>query len=200
MRIGLKAKLQPQEKNLRVYGNGCFPFLGKFETTIECHGQTVVETVLVTQGEGRCLLGSSAAKCLQVLKVGPELASTTTVYSVDSDIASIADRFPKVFSGVGKLYGYQRKLHIDRKVIPVAQKPRRVPYPLKDNGQQKIEELLDLDIIEKVSGQTTWVSPAVFVPKANEDEVRICVDMKRANETIQREKYPFPQWTRCWKK
>ena len=63
--------------------------------------------------------------------------------------------FPKVFSGVGKLSGYQLKLHIDRKVTPVAERPRWVPYPLKDKVQQKIEELLDLDIIEKVSGLTT---------------------------------------------
>ena len=58
--------------------------------------------------------------------------------------------------------------------------------------QQKIEELLDLDIIERVSGPTTWVGPASFVPKPNKDEVRICVDMRRANEAIQREKLPIP--------
>ena len=75
-----------------------------------------------------------------MLKVGQELASTTTVYSVGSDIGSIADRFSSVFSGVGKLSGYQLKMHIDRKVTPVALKPRRVPYPLKDKVQQKIEE------------------------------------------------------------
>ena len=76
VRSGFKANLQPEERNLRFYGNGCLPVVGKFEATIECNGQTVAETVLVTQGEGRCLLGSLAAKCLQVLKVGPEIAST----------------------------------------------------------------------------------------------------------------------------
>ena len=110
----------------------------------------MAETVLVTQGEGRCLLGSSAAKCLQVLKVGPEIASTATVYSVHRDFESFAKRFPKVFSGVGKLSGYQLKLHIDHKITPIVQKPRRVHYPLKEKVQQKIEELLDLGIIEKV--------------------------------------------------
>ena len=52
--------------------------------------------------------------------------------------------------------------------------------------------LLDLDVIKKVSGPTAWVSPAVFVPKQSKDEVRICVHMRRANETIQREKLPIP--------
>ena len=145
---GLRVKLQPEERNLRVYGNGSLAVVGKFEATFECHGQKVVENILVTEGDGRCLLGSSAAKRLQVLKVGPELVG---VCSIGSDIESIANRFPKVFSGVGKLSGFQLKLHIDREVTPVAQKPRRIPYPLKDKVQSKIDELLDLDIIEKVS-------------------------------------------------
>ena len=75
---------------------------------------------------------------------------------------------------------------------PVAQKPRRIPYPLKDKVKKKIDELLDLDIIERVSGPSTWVSPAVFAPKPNKDDVRICVDMRCANEAIQREKVPIP--------
>ena len=84
MRSGPKAKLQPEERNLRVYGNGCLPVVGKFEATIECHGQTIAETILVTKAEGQCRLGTSAAKCLQELKVGPELASTAIVYSAYS--------------------------------------------------------------------------------------------------------------------
>ncbi|KAL9964676.1 hypothetical protein ACROYT_G028351 [Oculina patagonica] len=143
-----------------------------------------METTLVTQGEGRCLLGSPAAKRLHVLKVGPELGGMANVYSVGNDIDGIAHRFPKVFSGVGELSGYQLKvysnfkLHIDPEVKPVAQKPRRIPYPLKEKVTKKKDELLNLDIIEKVSGPTTWVSPAVFVPKPNKDDVRICVDMR----------------------
>ena len=70
-------------------------------------------TILVTQGEERCLLGSSAAKRLQVLRVGPELGNVANVFPVSSGIDGIVDRFPAVFSGVRKLSGYQLKLHID---------------------------------------------------------------------------------------
>ena len=192
LRNSLKANLMPEEITLRVYGNGCLPVVDKFEATIECHGQKVVETVLVTQGEGRCLLGSPAAKKLQVLKVGPDLVNMTTVYSIDNDINGIVGRFPKVFSGVGKLSGCQLKLHINREVTPMAQKPRRIPYPLEDKVQRKIGELLNLDIIDKVPGPTTWVSPAAIAPKPNKDDVRICVDMRRVNEVIQREELPTP--------
>ena len=86
----------------------------------------------------------------------------------------------------------QLKLPINREVIPSPQKPRRIPYPLKDKVQTKIDELLNLDIFEKVSGPTTWVSPAVIAPEPNKDDVYICVDMRHANEAIQREKLPIP--------
>ena len=109
------------------------------------------------------MLGSPAAEKLQVLKVGKDLVNMTTVRSIGNDINGIVGRFPKV----GKLSGYQLKLHINREVTPIAQKPKRIPYHLKDKVQRKIDELLNLDTIEKVSGPTTWVSPAVIAPKPN---------------------------------
>ena len=138
------------------------------------------------------MLGSPSAKKLQDLKVGPDLMNMTTIHSIGNDINGIVGRFSKVFSGTGKLSGCQLKLHINREVTPIAQKPKRIPYHLKDKVQRKIDELLNLDIIEKVSGPTTWVSPAVIAPKPNKDDVRICVNMRRTNEAIQREKLPIP--------
>ena len=67
VKSGLKVRLQPNERNLWVYEIGCLLAVGKFEATIECRGEETVETILVMQGEGRCLIGSPAAKWLQVL-------------------------------------------------------------------------------------------------------------------------------------
>ena len=78
-----------------------------FEVTIACHGQKVVETVLVTQGEGQCLFGSPAAKKLEVLKARLDLLNMKTVHPIGSDINCIVGPFPKLFSGVGKLCGNQ---------------------------------------------------------------------------------------------
>ena len=47
-----------------------------------------------------------------------------------------------------------------------------------------------MDIIEKVQGPTPWVSPTV-VPKPS-GEIRLCVDMRKANDAIVRERYPIP--------
>ena len=41
------------------------------------------------------------------------------------------------------------------------------------------------------SGPTEWVSPLVVVPEPDGD-IRVCVDMRRANEAIERERHPIP--------
>ncbi len=57
---------------------------------------------------------------------------------------------------------------------------------------QKIDELSDNEIIEEVpDGPTKWVSPLVVAPKSDGD-VRLYVDMRRANEAIEREHQPIP--------
>ena len=81
---------------------------------------------------------SPAAKRLQVLKVGPpELVNMTPLYSIGSDINGIVGRFRKVLSGVDKFSGYQLKLHINREITPITEKPRRIPYPLKEDKVQR---------------------------------------------------------------
>ena len=51
--------------------------------------------------------------------------------------------------------------------------------------------MLKLYVIEKVGGPTSWVNPLVVVEKPNGD-IRICLDMRQANQAIVREKHPVP--------
>ena len=98
--------------------------------------------------------------------------------------------FPDCFKGVRILKGFQAKLHIDESVKPVAEKLRLPPYGLRDKIEQKLEELVECDIIEPAEGPTPWVSPVVVVPKPSGD-IRLCVDMRKANEAIVRERHPI---------
>ena len=104
---------------------------------------------------------------------------------------SILDEFVECCTGVGKLKGYAAKLHIDETVKPVAQKQRPIPFGLRGKVEAKLDELVSADIIEPVEGPTPWVSPVVIVPKSGGD-IRLCVDMRKANEAIIRERHPIP--------
>ena len=55
----------------------------------------------------------------------------------------------------------------------------------------KVEDLIAKDIVERVTGPTSWVSPVVIVSKASGD-IRLCVDMRKANAAIIRERIPIP--------
>ena len=57
--------------------------------------------------------------------------------------------------------------------------------------KQKLEELVSHDIIEPVEGPSPWVSPVVIVPKPSGD-IRLSIDMRRANQAIVRECHPVP--------
>lgn len=56
---------------------------------------------------------------------------------------------------VGKLTNYSVELNLK----PVAQPCRRVPYSLRGKVEEKLMELGDTDIIEKVEGLTPYVRP-----------------------------------------
>ena len=130
---------------------------------------------------------------LGILHVGPvpnPLAESCNTVGCPF-VESLKAKFPGVFSGVGRLKNYQLKLHIDPQVTPVVQKMRRIPFSPKDKVTAKVNELLENDIIERVEGPTTWISPVVVAPKPSGD-IRLCVDMRRANEAIIRERLPIP--------
>ena len=152
----------------------------------------------ITRDKAATLLGRDTSELLGVLRVGVPINSCELKYDATGNTAKQANRkaalkakFPKMFEGLGKLKDYQLKLHIDKNVQPVAQQVRRIPFSRRAKVNEKLEELLKLDVIEKVEGPTTWVNPLVVVEKPNGD-IRICLDMRQANQAIVREKHPVP--------
>lgn len=115
-----------------------------------------------------------------VLKIGLPSTHQHSVHRVKTN----SNAFPK-------MKGITVTLPIDRSVPPVIQPLRRCPIPLLDKVKSKIDELLEMDIIERVTRPTSWVSPLVPILKEN-GELRLCIDMRRANQAIQRLNHPLP--------
>ncbi|PFX13288.1 Retrovirus-related Pol polyprotein [Stylophora pistillata] len=189
---GLKIELKPCLKRLYAYGGRELKIEGQFQTEVSVPKAKVVADFIVVES-GRCLLGYSSATDLGILRVDLSgTLGTGDCNTVDGTfVGGLKAKYPSVFQGIGKLKDYQLKLHIDPSVTPVVQKMRRVPFSVKDKVTAKVNELLEKDIIEKVEGPTVWVSPVVVAPKPSGD-IRLCVDMRRANEAIIRERLPIP--------
>lgn len=155
--------------------------LGKFTAQMVYKGIKLQDTILVTLSKSPLCFKSAEA-----------LGLVSIVYKVASS-QNIQSAYPRLFEGLGKLQGIEVKLHIDKSVPPVAQKLRPIPFSVRDAVTEEVERLEKLDVIEKATGPTTWVSPIVAVPKPHSPGVvRICVDMRRANQAITRERHASP--------
>ena len=90
-------------------------------------------------------------------------------------------------------YRRQIELLIDKSVKPVAQRQRKIPFHLRAKVDSELNRLQQEDIIEKVpdNEETDWISPVVIVHKQDE-QIRLCVDMRAANTAIKRVCHPIP--------
>ena len=189
---GIQCESRNSAKVLFAYGGTePLPTLGTFSATVisPSSNTSCQADFVVIEGDGRTLLGRETAEMLSLLHVSPlQVNSVVSEHSEDD----IRRRYQDLFTGIGQLKDYELKLHLDDSVKPVAQPVRRIPFGLRAKVDGKLDELLQADIIEEIpEGPSSWISPLVVVPKSDGD-VRVCVDMRRANEAIIRERHPIP--------
>lgn len=165
---------QEVSKSFKAYGGQELPLLGAFTAIIKFGNQADSAEFYVVKGRGKILIGRDTASAMGILKIGIEV----------NDIDAIQT------NKLGTIKDVVIDIPIKTDVAPVIQPYRRVPVPLEKLVDKKIDELLSHGIIEKVNESSKWVSPVVVVPKG--DDVRICVDMRRANVAVERENHPLP--------
>ncbi len=157
-----------------------------FTCEIKCRKRSTRAEFMVIKGKGESLLGKETDTKLGALNTGVNIATI-------SDVASwIQEQYPVLFRGVGKLNTRQIGLQIDDAVTPEAQPIRWITFCSREAVEQKIHQLLDLDIIEPIPAATPWVNPVVIVPKP-EDDIRLCLYMRQANKAIIRGWYLIPR-------
>ena len=133
-------------------------------------------------GARQALLGRPAIESLEIVKKIDEVEAKDYVAE-----------YPKLFTGLGKLEGpeYTIKLKPDAKPFALSS-PRRVPVPLLPKVKEELARMESMGIISKVDDPTEWCAGMVVVPKANGEDVRICVDLTKLNESFLRELHPLP--------
>ena len=161
--------------------------MGQFHATLECSTGTTTRQIHVIKGNFCCLFSYEIASALGLimLKVNKVIPSHSTHEQLLTEYAHI-------FNGVGSLENFKVKLYIDHAVPPVIQTPPpRIPFHMRQKVSNALDKLKRDGIIEKTSETTSWVSPLVIIPKKDND-IRLCNDMRMANQAIQRERHPTP--------
>lgn len=171
-------------KRFLAYGRIPLQLVTTFDAELEVDDngdllKTTTSFHVIQKGQ-QPLLGKLTAQKLGVLKVGLPSTHSSSVSKIESSTKA----FPK-------MKGIKLNIPIDRTVPPVIQPLRRCPIPMLEKVEQKLNELQEMDIIERVMKPTSWVSPLVPILKENGD-LRLCIDMRRANQAIQRLNHPLP--------
>ena len=161
----LKCESTLADKKLYTYASQApLDVIGTFRCETSVGNTTVGAEFCVINGKGESLLGRDTAVSLGVLKMGVDVAALSTGLKIIGEL--LQKKYPQVFNGVGKLKDRTVQLHIDTDVRPIAQPIRKTPFSLRSKVENKIKELVDLDIIKPVEGPTPWVNPVVVVPKS----------------------------------
>ena len=98
----------------------------------------------------------------------------------------------EIFDSGGLLKTSPVKIELKENAIPYAMTTaRRVPFPLMNSVKEELERMVDSGTIREITEPTDWCSPMVPVRKKN-GKLRICVDLKKLNVSVKRERYMLP--------
>ena len=169
-----KILLGPDCSNLTVEG--------QFTETLAYGERSSEQTVYVIHGLKSNLLGLPAIEALQL---------AARLNSVDSYRERIVSDYSQLFQGLGTL-GEPCDIHVDPEAKPLAIfTPRRVPFPIRDKVKEELTRMESQGVISKIQDPTPWCAGMVAVPKSS-GSIRICVDLKPLNQSVQRQVFPLP--------
>ena len=146
-------------------------FLAKLKAHVNGQLRNCCFRVVVVETNGENLLSRTVATKLGLIKRIDEIST---------------------FSGLGTLKGEPVRITLKDGAQPYSiVTPRRVPIPLLPRVEEELKRMESLGIIEKVTDPTERCAPMVPVIKKN-GKIKICVDLKRLNENVKREKFIPP--------
>ena len=184
--------LTPTRTKVKAFGSDHpVELSGKFEAVVESKKRMTVATLYVTVQENGSLLSCNTSvelgliqfpnmqsDCSKKKYATPKSSKVSRTKTMQkSPIPVIAEvkgesgckyeqvfraTYPAVFKGIGKLYGHEQKLHIDKSVPPVSQTYRRTPFHLRKQLDTWLDTYQADNIIEPVTDEQTRRGSRIF--------------------------------------
>ena len=162
----------PDHKPLQVRGTA--------SVTLSLKQKSCSHTVYVVNNLTNNLLGLPAIRALGLIQHKGTINSR------------VAEHYTDLFTGLGTFKGPEYSIKLKPDAKPFALRTiRNIPIPLQEATKKELQRMEQLGVISKVSEPTEWCAGMVVVPKES-GKVRVCVDLRRLNESIEREVYPLP--------
>lgn len=179
LNASIQVKETGNQPNFKCYGvpeeNSTVEIVVTFQATIQARMMSADEEFYVARFGQENLMSEETALNLHLLMTGYEVQGLAT--------ARVSEEFPKVPN-------LKVRISIDPSVKPIALPYRHIPMALEELVNKKLENLEACGVIERIKKPPQWVSNIVPIQKTDGD-VRVCVDMRRANEAVLRENFPL---------
>ena len=177
--------LGPQVSRLSGYGGHKLDVKGACKLTCKYKEKTVMLDFDVIDANAPPVLGMRACLDLNLVKI---------IHTVDAQPEphmNITEEYTDVFKGIG-LFPGECSIHLKPNATPVVCPPRRIPFALRRQLKDELDEMEKIGVIQKVTEPTDWVNALVVVEKPKTGKLRICLDPRPLNDAIQRPYYPLP--------
>lgn len=195
---------------------------GEFQTVIrnETCGKPTKFVVVSGRIQSPPLISKETLIALGMLKIQPDgsfaepndlaisgerhNANTVRQAEGEQDMKDLITKYSHLFQGIGKIEDKKNggeilsRFHMKPGAVPIAQKPRQVPYYLQEPLKKWLDLGIQEDIFEKVPDDepVTWCSPLVVQPKPRfaglrSDQlephmIRASVDLRVPNQYMER--------------
>lgn len=197
--------------SLRGFGNGEVTSLGCFETMVHFdEGELKLELYVVPSNamSMSMIIGNNILEQVELIlkrdevvisKISRDVFLTQIEVAPESevDFNHIVDKFIK--SEVIELVtSYKpnkiKSTEVTMSIVvkeerPIYNRPRRLPLPEREIVEKQIEEWLNDGIVETCSSE--YASPVLVVRK-KDGSPRVCIDYRKVNEIIIKDRYPLP--------
>ena len=114
-----------------------------------------------------------------------------------NQLQELLEKYSDLFRpGIGAMPGPPLTVEAkDPPLEPYFRKPYRIPLVYHSKVREKLDELEALGIVRKIgpNEKSSWGSPMMAVPKANQDEVRLVIDLREVNKKLRRSPHPMPR-------
>lgn len=177
--------VSPTKLKLRCFGGQIIVPVGIVDLPVRLNKKSEVLNFVVVKIKQKPLL--SAAACISLGAI--QVVQVRSVEAMHSACEAIIQEYGDVFDGDGCFDG-EFKIEVDSNVLPVQQKPRRIPVVYMEELKRTISDLNKRGVIEPVNKHVDWISNLVLVKRGS--KLRLCLDPSELNTAIKRTRHQIP--------